>query len=68
MGLGWGTVAGWVFDRIGDKKSGLRNRINKIEREMNELQKKPSPSDSDRDRYERLSVELRKAQKQINAL
>lgn len=65
MGLGWGTAVGWLFDRIGDKKQNLRNRIDKIEREMDEIQKKASHAPSDRDRYAILSIKLREAHNQL---
>jgi hypothetical protein len=37
---GWGDAVGWIFDRLPSKKEGLRKRIEKLEREMDDIQRK----------------------------
>ena len=65
---GWGDVFGWIFDRLPSKKEGLRKRIEKIEREMDAIQKKASHSPDDRVRYMFLSGKLREAQDALKAI
>jgi hypothetical protein len=44
--VGWGDVFGKVFDWIPGRKETRANRIEKLEREQDELQKKPATPDN----------------------
>ena len=68
MSPGWGDAVGWIFDRLPSKKEGLRKRIEKLEREMDDIQRKATYSDSDRTRYQLLSGKLRQAQDALKAI
>jgi len=61
---GWGTVAGWIFDRLPNKKEGIRSKIQKIQREMDEITKK-KPSNATAKRYMHLASQLRKLQDRL---
>lgn len=65
------TIAGWIIgsmvSKFYNKKTILRNRIDKLQRKMDELQELPANHSNIR-RYVRVSDQLRKAQEQIKNL
>ena len=65
---GWGSAIGWIFNAIPAREERIRNKIDKIEREMNELTK----IDKDQKlyvrsiaKYERLANKLRKLESKL---
>ena len=62
---GWGTVAGWIFDRFPNKKESLRNQAENIKRELNEIQNRRPFRATDADKYQRLAHKLRQVEQKI---
>ena len=56
---GIGTMLGWIFDRLPSRGESLRNAIDKLEREQDDLTKKGLIGDNAL-RFERNAVKLRK--------
>lgn len=58
---GWGTVFGWIFDRLPTRKESILNEINKINKRREELQNKwltASPIERDVTEYTSLGRRL----------
>lgn len=65
--MSWGQVLGKVFDWIPNKKEHLRNKIQSLERKIDEIQAEPYTS-SNRAKYVMLTDELQKARQQLENL
>ena len=59
MGFGWGSTIGKIFDWIPGRKESRRNKIEKIKREIYEIQNKHNFSVNDSRKLESLASKLR---------
>ena len=68
--MGWdgiGTAIGWIFDRLPNKKEGMRDEIDKIKNELESLQtKKGFINANDSYRYVDLNKRLSALQKKLS--
>ena len=58
---GWGEVFSKIFDFIPGRKESLANKISKLERQLDVLQKISNPDASDKLRYNIVAEQLRQA-------
>ena len=67
----WGTVFGWLFDRLPTKKESLLNEINRINKRREELQNKwlvSGPVDSDVSEYTDLGRRLSELEERLKTI